>query len=130
MQLLVKIIMAIPPKGGVIIGRGAHLILAKHNGFRLRISGSLETCARRVSERMNLDLETARKRVVQVNRARTDFVRKLFQKYPTDATCYDMVLSSDHLKYEQIIRIVLLTMREMGFAIDAESNPPLMAYFS
>ena len=49
---LIKTTVFIANTGGVIIGRGAHLILANNpNVFRVRIEGSHEICAKRVAER-------------------------------------------------------------------------------
>ena len=42
---LVKTILAIAKTGGVIIGRGAHLVLASDpTVFRIRVEGSMEVC--------------------------------------------------------------------------------------
>jgi len=68
---LVKVVLGIfnTGKGGVIIGRGAHLVLAQQNVFRVRIIASPETCAERVARKRQISQEEARKEVARVTRA-------------------------------------------------------------
>ena len=54
---LVKTVLSISLKGGVIVGRGANHILGENKAFRVRISGSEAQCARRVAEREQKTLE-------------------------------------------------------------------------
>ena len=112
---LVKILVGIAPAGGVIVGRAAHLILASHGIFRVRITGSLEKCAQQVAERKSVDIAAARALVKQTNRERTEFVREVFDHRPATEAYYDLVLNSDRLTPEAMTEIVLDVMKKMDF---------------
>ena len=48
---LVKLVMSIGRMGGLIVGRGAHVVLSDACALRVRVTGSPEVCARRMAER-------------------------------------------------------------------------------
>ncbi|MGN7614052.1 cytidylate kinase family protein [Magnetococcales bacterium HHB-1] len=114
---LASTISKIADQGGVIMGRGAHLILDKRNIFRVKITGSLERCAHRICKRKGVSPKSAQKLVIHTNKERTNFVRSLYKRFPTKSTYYDLVISSDHLKLTHIVEIILLSMQRMGFEV-------------
>ncbi|ABK44161.1 conserved hypothetical protein [Magnetococcus marinus MC-1] len=115
---MVKVIMNIAPQGGVIVGRGAHLLLSqKHRVFRLRVEGSLHVCAERVAKREDIKLKKAEKRVVQVDKERRDFVEGLYKNRSTRHNFYDMVINTDLFKPQATVGVVELALAEMGFVI-------------
>jgi cytidylate kinase len=114
---LVKVVLNISGKGGVILGRGAHMILGPSRAFRIRIIGTPDTCARRVAERKQLDLKSARKLVRTINRGRDDYMRKLYGAEIDDVSNYDLVINSDRFGVPQIVELVLLAMRRAGYEI-------------
>ncbi|MBF0446740.1 MAG: cytidylate kinase-like family protein [Magnetococcales bacterium] len=103
--------------GGVVVGRGGQIILAKRQAFRIRVTGTPEICAKRVSTREEISLEAARKRVAKINKERYEFVKELFQMHPTDSSYYDLVISSDRLSPEQVADLALNAMKQMGFPV-------------
>ncbi|MBF0456011.1 MAG: cytidylate kinase-like family protein [Magnetococcales bacterium] len=118
-EFLKRLFMAmngIAVSGGVVVGRGGQIILAKQGAFRIRVTGSPEVCAKRVADRENISLDAARKRVHKVNSERFEFVKELFQRRPTDTSYYDFVISSDRLTPEQVADSALDIMKKMGFA--------------
>lgn len=117
---LVKVVMNISKKGGVIVGRGAHLILGPDRAFRVRIIGSLDVCAARVAEREQLDPETARKRVETVNRQRAEYLQKLYGVDIGDCSDYDLVINSDRFSLEQMVELILTAMQQAGYAITGD----------
>ena len=120
---LIHIIRNISGIGGVLLGRGAHLILDdRKNVFRMRITGSVEVCAKRIADREKVDLERAKQMVIQVNQERAAFVRGLFKHFPSTKTYYDLVLNSDGLTPDQIAEIALFTMKRMGFHVSERKN--------
>ncbi|MBF0188866.1 MAG: cytidylate kinase family protein [Magnetococcales bacterium] len=112
---LVRIVRDIAENGGVIIGRGAHLILADRHLFRLRLTGSLELCSRRVQVRTGLGMKRSRKLVKTTNHEREEFVRKLYKRFPTHKTYYDLVLSTDDMPEKDVVDVILFSMKRMGF---------------
>jgi cytidylate kinase len=114
---LVKVVLNISKKGGVIVGRGAHLILGPGKAFRIRIFGSRNVCARRVAERKEIDLKAARELVKKVNRRRADYLQQLYGKDINDCRNYDLVINSDRFDVESAVELILHSMRQAGYDI-------------
>ncbi len=117
---LVKVILNISKKGGVIVGRGAHLILGPAHAFRVRIIGSLKPCAARIAEREHIDLETAQRRVVEINRERADYLEKLYGVSIDDCSDYDLVINSDRFDVPRMTDMILHGMQKSGYDIPAD----------
>jgi len=117
---LVKVVLNISEKGGVIVGRGAHLILGPRRAFRVRIIGSLEACAKRVAEREQLGIEAARERVETVNRQRADYLQQLYGTGINDCSDYDLIINTDRFGAEQAVELILHSMQLAGYEIPAE----------
>ena len=120
---LIKVVLSISRNGGVIVGRGAHLILGPERAFRVRIVGSLPRCAERIADRENMDIEQARQRVLDVDRERSEYIRELYDVDVGDAGFYDMVLNSDRFDLETLVEIVLFGMQGAGYEIPEVSKP-------
>jgi cytidylate kinase len=120
LQHLVKVILNISEKGGVILGRGAHLILGPNKAFRVRIIGSLDVCAQRVAERKQLDIEAARERVLEVNRQRAGYLEQLYGEGINDCSDYDLVINTDRIGVDSAIELILYSMQQAGYDIPDE----------
>ena len=114
---LVKVILSISRTGGVIVGRGAHLILGPDTAFRVRIVGTLLRCAERIAKRENLDAEAARQRVLAVDRERSDYIRELYGVDADDASYYDLVVNSDRFGVEEMVDNILFCMQSAGYVL-------------
>jgi len=111
---LVKVVLGIfnTGNGGVIIGRGAHLILAQQNVFRVRLIASPETCTERVSHKRQISRAEARKEVARVNEGRAQFVWDVFKRRINEPATYDLTINTDHLsKYEEVAEIIIFAMQ-------------------
>ena len=116
-RAMVKVIMGISRTGGVIVGRGAHLLLPNRNAFRLRLEGSMDVCTQRISARLGIRKSRAAQLIKATNRDRTLFVKKIYRRYSTDKTYYDMVLNTDLFQPEQIVDLVVYAMKTTGFKV-------------
>jgi len=114
---LVKVVLNISKKGGVIVGRGAHLILGPGKAFRIRIIGSMDVCARRVAERKEIDLKAARECVKKVNRRRADYLQQLYGKDINDCSNYDLLINTDRYDVESAVELILHSLRQAGYDI-------------
>ena len=113
---LVTTIRGIYRKGGIIQGRGGHVILAGRDVLRVRITGSVEACARRLSQREGISLADARRKVKQANKERGEFVWRMFHSRLNDPTNFDLVVNTDHFAhYEQVLDIILYAIGAMKF---------------
>jgi cytidylate kinase len=94
---LVNVVVSLGRSGGVILGRGGHLILANSGALRVRITGSVEVCAKRLTERESISIEAARKKVEEVNHIRGKFVWDHFQQRSNDPRTFDLMVNTDHI---------------------------------
>lgn len=111
---LVKVVLAIcnTGDGGVIIGRGAHLILAQQEVFRVRVVASPDTCAARIAEKKGVSREEGRKLVDLVNQGRGKFVHDVFNERLNTPTAYDLVINTDRLsRFEDAAEIIIFAMQ-------------------
>ncbi len=94
---LVRVVMSLGRLGGVIVGRGAHVILADACALRVRISGTPEICARRLAAKGEGDYSGLLERIRQINHARGEFVWTVFHSRLADASQFDVVVNTDRL---------------------------------
>lgn len=114
---LVKVVLSISRNGGVIVGRGAHLILGPERAFRVRVVATLPRCAERIAARENLDIVAARQRVLDVDRERSEYIRELYDVNIADAGFYDLLLNSDRFDVETMVESILFAMQGAGYVI-------------
>lgn len=113
-QYLVKTVLSISRTGGVIIGRGANHILGE-KAFRVRVTGSLNKCARFISDRDKVDIERAVEIARESNNERAEYIRKLYSADINDPSHYDLVLNSDRFSHDQMVDLILFAMEKSGF---------------
>ncbi len=114
---LVNVVLGLTGTGGVIVGRGAHLILAGKPMLRLRIAGSPEACAKRVAEAENLPLAEALEQVRRVNHERAHFVWEHFHSRLNDPTQFDLAVNTDHIPPAQAAELALSAMAAKGLSV-------------
>lgn len=119
---LVKTVLSVSRMGGVIIGRGANLILGDKKAFRVRITGSVEKCAERVASREEINMEEAIKLVHEVNNERAEYIKNLYDADINNPSDYDLVLNSDRYNEEQMVELVLDAMAKAGYKLPADSR--------
>ncbi|MEG3639547.1 cytidylate kinase-like family protein [Magnetococcus sp. PR-3] len=117
---LVKAIMGISAKGGVIIGMGAHLILSDRQVFRLKIEAGPEYCSGLISKETGINSKAAEKMCARVDRERIKFVKEIYDRFPTDASYYDLVLSAETFSPEQMSNLALEAMCHAGHKIPSK----------
>lgn len=117
---LVKVVLNIPAQGGVIVGRGAHLILGPHRCFRVRIVGSLEKCAERIGVRENIDIKAAKQRVEQVDRERAEYINELYGVHAGDSSNFDLVINTDRFTVNESVALILDAMQQAGYELTPE----------
>jgi len=114
---LVTVIRCIYHKGGIVIGRGAHVVLQGRDVLRVRLTGSKEACAKRIAYREHLSMTEAKRKCAEVNKARGAFVWNMFNSRLNDPTNYDLTINTDHFAhYEQIVEIIMRAMEMMGYS--------------
>jgi len=119
-KYLVKTVFSISLRGGVIIGRGANMILGPERAFRVRIVGSPLICAERVAERENISLEEAIQKVQDVDQERAEYINKLYETDIDDPLSYDLVLNSDRYEKIQLVELILEAMQSSGYQLPSD----------
>ena len=119
---LVKTVLSVSRMGGVIVGRGANLILGEKNAFRVCITGSVEKCAERVASREEIDINGAINKVQEVNNERAEYIRKLYDTDINEPSNYDLVLNSDRFNKEQIVELIWDAMEKTGYQLPDENR--------
>lgn len=115
---LVNVVLLLATTGGIIMGRGGHVILHSRDVFRLRVVGGMQKCTERVALAEGLDHEAARRRVQQVNAERDSALYNLFKHHLGEAHLFDLVLNTDKLDdWESATQLVLQAMKHMGFRV-------------
>ncbi len=116
LRFLTTIIRGLYHTGGVVCGRGAHVILAGRDVLRIRIVGSLEACASRLAEHKSISYTDAKREVQSANKRREKFIWELFHSRYDDPTNFDLVVNTDNFRRdEDVVEIVLAAVRARGF---------------
>jgi cytidylate kinase len=112
---LVSTVRGLYRMGGVILGRGAYIILEGKPVLRVRITGSVEVCAARVAEEDGIELEEATKKVRESNRKRGKFVWDMFHRRLNDPTHFDLVINTDKLSnLDAAVDLIEATLKATG----------------
>lgn len=120
---LVNVVLGICQSGGVILGRGAHVILATRPAFRVRIVGSLENCAERVAAREGVSMDEARAKVSKTNTERDTYLFNMFHRHLHDAHLFDLVINTDKLPdLEAAAELILVAMAQTGHTIPPQQG--------
>ncbi|GAB4294100.1 MAG: hypothetical protein Kow0096_10070 [Thiohalomonadaceae bacterium] len=115
---LVNVILGICRSGGVILGRGAHLILSSRPAFRVRIVGSVEDCAERIAPQEGISMEEARARIRKVNAERDAYLFNMFHRHLHDANLFDLVINTDKFPDLQVVvELILMAMVQCGYTL-------------
>jgi cytidylate kinase len=94
-------------EAGVILGRGAAVVLGKDRGFHVRLDGPPGLRAVQGAAIEGVGLEEARRHMDAADRARTAYVRRLYHADPTDPEYYHLVIDSTAVPLGTVIDIIL-----------------------
>ena len=96
---------------GVILGRGAAVVLGKDNGFHVRLDGPPELRVVQGATIERLDKDEARGHMEAADRARTAYVRRLYRADPTDAVHYHLVIDSTAIPLDVVVEVIVQAVR-------------------
>lgn len=91
---------------GVIIGRGAHLILNPASTLRVRAYAPLEHRVRYVARRDELSLSAARRKVCSIDEERAAFYQRHFGNDVADPLNFDLMLNTSTLSVPECCDII------------------------
>lgn len=103
---LIKVVMSLGRLGGIIMGRGAHAILAESCALRVRVFGTPEVCARRMSRVGSYEEQLAIAR--DIDHRRGKFVWELFGSRLSDAGQFDLTINTDRMAdFEDVVDMIM-----------------------
>lgn len=125
---LAKVVAETTREGGVIVGRGAHLILSGEKVFRMKVEAGPDYCARRLAQEEGLPLDEARDAYRQSRKDQIRFTRSIFELFPNEGTYYDLVLNAEVLKSAAMVEIIIAAMEVSGYRLpEVEQQKALAA---
>ena len=92
---------------GVILGRGAAVVLGKGRGFHVRLDGPPELRVAQGAAIEGVSLDQARRHREAADQARDTYVRRLYQTDPADRRHYHLVIDSTALPLGAVTELIL-----------------------
>jgi cytidylate kinase len=106
---LIKVVMSLGRLGGVIIGRGAHVILHDACALRVRIAGTPEVCARRMAAAGHGTEDSELAKAKDINHRRGKFVWEVFHSRLSDVNQFDLTVNTDRMaEFEDVVDMLVL----------------------
>jgi Cytidylate kinase-like family len=114
-QHLVSAIKAIARHGAaVILGRGAHLILAPGQALRVLVTAPHADRVRTVASREGVDLHEAQRRIAHAASERRAFLEKYFRVHGDDPSSFDLVVNTAALGIAGSVDVVRAALPRLG----------------
>lgn len=95
---LINVIFSLARNGGIILGRGANVVLSTSCALRVRVIASPDVCAKRVVARYGITESEAREQIEAINHNRSRFVWEMFHHRVSDSTTFDLVINTDRFE--------------------------------
>jgi cytidylate kinase len=91
----------------VLLGRAGAVVLASRpRAFHVRLDGPVERRVAWASSHENVDLEATKRRQSEADKARSQFVKRLFRVDPSDFRLYHLVLDPTVLGIDASVRVL------------------------
>jgi len=106
-------------QSGVILGRGAAVVLGRDRGFHVRLDGPP---SRRIVQGAAIEAvspEEARRRMGTADRARDAYVRRLYRANPADAKHYHLVIDSTAIPLDAVTEVILQAVASLPEPVPA-----------
>jgi len=127
-ETMQQVVMAAATTGHVVIvGRGGQFLLAdQRDVLHLRIVAPLELRVAYVARREEPDMDAARKRVQEKDRARDRYIQTQFQRKPDEPDLYDLVINTAVLELDRIVDLICLALEDKAsrLGVPAEELGP------
>ncbi|MBI3447021.1 MAG: cytidylate kinase-like family protein [Magnetospirillum sp.] len=106
---LIKVVMSLGRLGGIIVGRGAHVILSGECALRVRVAGSPDICAKRMAAQGHGNEADLLARATETNHRRGKFVWEAFQSRLSDASQFDLTINTDRMDdFEDVVETIVV----------------------
>jgi cytidylate kinase len=105
--------------GGVVLGRGAAVVLGRERGFHVRLYGPAELRAAQGAGIEGIGPDEARKHLTAADRARDAYVRRLYHVDPADPKHYHLMIDSTALPLDVVTELVFRAVTACPAAVPA-----------
>lgn len=99
-----------PVAGGasaVVLGRAGAVVLAKRSrAYHVRLDGPVERRVAWAAAHEGLDVEAARRRQAETDRARTAFVKRLYRVDPADPALYHLIVDPTVIGIDATLEVI------------------------
>jgi len=110
--LLTRTVQDLAERGGaVIVGRGSNFLVDPENALRVRVICPLAQRVDRYAQAAGCDRASAERFVVERDRERELFVRKLCGEQVTDPVHYDVIVNTRDLTEQAAARLIIAAYR-------------------
>ncbi|MBF0326359.1 cytidylate kinase-like family protein [Magnetospirillum moscoviense] len=105
---LIKVVMSLGRMGGILVGRGAHVILTDACALRVRITGSPEVCARRMAASGHGSFSEQLAKAKEIDHQRGKFVWEVFHSRLSDSSAFDININTDRMgDFEDVVDMLM-----------------------
>jgi len=105
---LMKVVATIASHGNaVIVGRGANFLIPPEKRLSIRVVAPLDARVANVSKEFGVNLEEAKRRVLNRENRRSAFVQQSFHADVADSLNYDLVISMQKLNHDAALGAVI-----------------------
>ena len=109
--------------GGVVLGRAGAVVMAtRPRAYHVRLDGQVERRIAWAAPYEQLDLDAARRRQAETDRARTSFVKRLYRRDPADASLYHLVIDPTVIGVEASVEVIKVAAS--AFFSDVSAGTP------
>ncbi|MDQ8206873.1 cytidylate kinase-like family protein [Coraliomargarita sp. SDUM461003] len=99
----------------IIVGRGGHEITRGFpNVIRVRLIGSMEQRMRQMTQGHGMSATAAQKYIKEEDAARRRYIKQHFDADIDAPTRYDLVINTDHLNDDSIVRLLIASVEQRG----------------
>jgi cytidylate kinase len=112
---------------GVILGRGAAVVLGKERGFHVRLDGPPNLRLVQGTTVEGVSPEEARLHMPAADRARTAYVRRLYHADPADPRYYHLMIDSTAVPLDTVIEIILRALSSFQAPLAVPAQPQAQA---
>lgn len=107
-KALVEVVLAIARHGGVILGRGVHLIASIPDMYRVYLRASTATCIARLAQRENLDHHAAERQWRRIEIDRRTYLKHHFGRTRDEFDDFDLIVNTDRMDaFERIVDVIV-----------------------
>jgi cytidylate kinase len=111
---LIETVISLGAHGScIIVGRGAAHILAPPMTLRVRLVAAREDRVNGLAREKGLSHEDAERRVDEIERERTAFIKDHFQVDIRNAELYDLVLNTSRFSYPECADLIVESLRRL-----------------